>query len=116
MRQIELAQAAIADIDAILDWSVEQFGNDGMHRYRLLIGAALTKLSQDPKPVGSKSAEDILPGLFRYHIRHSRMAIEPAMKRVKRPRHFIIYRFNDECIEVVRLLHDSMDLERHLRD
>ncbi|MGG4615968.1 type II toxin-antitoxin system RelE/ParE family toxin, partial [Pseudomonas aeruginosa] len=32
-----------------------------------------------------------------------------------RPRHFVLYRLaTDQVLEVVRVLHDSMDLDQHL--
>ena len=33
---------------------------------------------------------------------------------VRRPRHFVIYRFESGLVEVGRLLHDAMELARHL--
>jgi len=36
---------------------------------------------------------------------------------VKKPRHFLVYRRRgEEVIDVVRVLHDARDLERHLPD
>jgi toxin ParE1/3/4 len=41
--------------------------------------------------------------------------VAKAVGRVKTPRHFLVYRLaTPECIEVGRVLHDSMDLTRHL--
>ena len=34
--------------------------------------------------------------------------------RVKEPRHFLLYRRRGKVIEVMRILHDARDLERHL--
>jgi plasmid stabilization system protein ParE len=34
----------------------------------------------------------------------------PVQDRVRRPRHFIVYRHDEHQLEVVRLLHDAMDL------
>jgi plasmid stabilization system protein ParE len=35
-------------------------------------------------------------------------------RRVKDPRHFLIYRKRGDVIEVARIVHDSRDLARHL--
>jgi toxin ParE1/3/4 len=37
--------------------------------------------------------------------------------RVRRPRHLIVYRVTaDGCVEVVRVLHDAMELERNFAE
>jgi len=38
-----------------------------------------------------------------------------AGERVKAPRHFVLYRRMNEKVEFARLLHDSRDLARHVR-
>jgi toxin ParE1/3/4 len=49
--------------------------------------------------------DDIVPGLRVLHVGRSG----------RRGRHFLIYRAaGDREIEIIRILHDSMDLRRHL--
>ncbi|MFO5990403.1 type II toxin-antitoxin system RelE/ParE family toxin, partial [Pseudomonas aeruginosa] len=39
----------------------------------------------------------------------------PNVGKVVRPRHFVFYRMaTDQVLEVVRVLHDAMDLDQHL--
>lgn len=50
-----------------------------------------------------------------YHLRHSRDHVDDTVGRVRRPRHFLLYRMrSDGDVEIARVLHDRMDLERHL--
>ena len=48
-----------------------------------------------------------------YHLSMSRTRVTGA--RVKEPRHFLLYRRRqDGAVQVVRILHDSQDQDRHL--
>ena len=53
-------------------------------------------------------------GVKTYHLRFSRNRVKG--ERVKRPRHFLLYRVTGNLVEVARVLHDSRDLERHIPD
>jgi toxin ParE1/3/4 len=66
---------------------------------------AIGELAGGPDPVGSKARDEIMDGIRTLHIaRHGR-----------RGRHFLMYRFAaTRTIEIIRILHDSMDLQRHV--
>ncbi|HFH3460290.1 type II toxin-antitoxin system RelE/ParE family toxin [Pseudomonas aeruginosa] len=82
-------------------------------RYQALIGAALEAVATDPQQVGSISREELGAGLRSIHLVYCRSM--PNVGKVVRPRHFVFYRVaTDQVLEVVRVLHDSMELERHL--
>ncbi|MGZ3383204.1 MAG: hypothetical protein ACXVBB_23545 [Isosphaeraceae bacterium] len=50
-----------------------------------------------------------------YHLRNSRDRVKKSIGRVQRPRHFLLYRTTDDGkVEIGRVLHDGMDLTRHL--
>ncbi len=105
---VRLTAAAQADFTEILRWTDRQFGKARAHRYASTISAALDELTAGPVVAGAKKRDDIQPGIFALHVaRHSRKG-----------RHFIIFRVGQapegDVIEVLRLLHDAMDLERHL--
>lgn len=74
-----------------------------MWQYSALIEAALEAIGVDPergKPLTSGR-----PGIFRYHIKQAG----------RNARHVLFYRIGvDGTVEIIRLLHDSMDFERHL--
>ena len=52
-----------------------------------------------------------------YHLLYSRDRVPKATGRVGKPRHFLLFRIaTDGCLEIGRVLHDSMDLKRHVPD
>lgn len=105
---IRLAEAAGQDYQAILHWTVENFGRAQARTYAKTLNNALQDLAQGPSLTGVRPREDIGPGIHTLHVaRHGRKG-----------RHFVVFRIvpspDTSIIEVLRLLHDSMDLPRHL--
>lgn len=108
--RLRIADAAQNDIVGILRWSHQQFGPAARQRYEGLIKTALREIAADPTAPGSHDRPEIGPGVRSRHLRLSRRkaAIGPAT--VGRPRHFILYRIEDDLVVIGRVLHDSMDL------
>lgn len=105
---IRLTAAAEIDFQGILRWTLEQFGEVQAQVYADTLSTALESLAAGPKVIGAIARNDIVKGLFTLHVaRHGRKG-----------RHFIMFRIgrdkNREVIEVLRLLHDAMDVARHL--
>jgi len=105
---VRLAAAAQDDFQEILRWTAEQFGEEQARIYAQALSAALEEPSTGPKPIGALARSDIAKGLFTLHVaRHGR-----------RGRHLVMFRIGHDqrgdVIEVLRLLHDAMDLLRHL--
>ena len=114
--KVILAPAAETDLAEILAWSAEAFGDAARRRYATLIVQAIEDLTVDPARVGVETRPEIAAGVQTYHLAHSRNRVPPAAGRVIAPRHFLIFRLRrDSAVEIVRVLHDSMDLARHLR-
>ena len=69
------------------------------------IPALQDTLHDGPEILGSKPRDEIALGIRTLHVaRHGRKG-----------RHFVVFRVADEdVLDVLRLLHDSMDLARHL--
>ncbi|HTU52630.1 MAG TPA: hypothetical protein VMF62_01540 [Acetobacteraceae bacterium] len=60
--------------------------------------------------LGSAARPEFGCGVRSYHLWHSRMHSDVA-----RPRHLILYRIAEgSIVEVGRVLHDAMELERHV--
>ena len=58
----------------------------------------------DPEPIGSKSREEIGPNIRSLHVQ----------RRGNKGRHLLVFKeARNQTIEILRLLHDSMDLTRH---
>lgn len=106
---VRLTATAEADFRKIIDWTLGQFGDQQAFVYADTIVAALGALSDGPTTVGVKERPEIGKGLFTLHVARGN----------RRGRHFISFRVADKgrsrTIEVLRLLHDVMDLERHIR-
>lgn len=115
MRTVILAPAAEDDLASILVWSRETFGEMARQRYAALLAQAITDVARDPSRAGVHEAGEIIAGLCVYHIVHSRRSGNAAAARVAAPRHFLVFRLRHETtLEVVRVLHDSMQLSRHV--
>lgn len=102
--RIRLSAEAERDFVRILMWTRETFGPRQMDAYAATLRAALTALEHGPDPAGSVARDDVLPGLRTLHV----------ARRRRRGRHFVMYRAGVGAIEIVRNLHDAMDLARHL--
>lgn len=113
MRRLIVAPRAQRDIGEVLRTSETNFGVAAADRYRHLILRALEDLRRDPVRVAASRDSRLPEGLWLYHLRHTNGRLE-AGARVGRPRHFAVYRHDDRTLELVRLLHDAMDLRRHM--
>ena len=116
-RKVILAPAAEEDIAAILGWSAETFGDAASRRYAALIVQAIMDLAEQPTRAGVHERPEISVRLCSYHLAHSRVRIRAVEERVASPRHFVMFRIRDDGgLEIVRILHDSMDLARYVPD
>ena len=104
--------AILKDIRETLRLSEERFGPGAADRYAALIRQALRDLHTDPCRPGAKSRNHLATDPWVYHLVFSRDRV--AGDSVKKPRHFVLYRFNGRVIEFARILHDSRDPARHL--
>ena len=106
--QVRLSAVAEADFQDILRWTLDHFGEAQTRAYAETLSAALEALTAGPTVIGAKARDDIAKGLFTLHV----------ARRGRKGRHFVMFRIGHdrgrEVIEVLRLLHDAMDLPRHL--
>lgn len=109
-----LTRAAEDQIDAILLESARVHGIEAAGRYGLLILTAMASLGDEPHLLGSSEIPRS-SGVRAYPMRLSRLRVEPA-RRVRAPRHVIIYRVAaDGAVEILGLVHDRMVLSRAAR-
>ena len=115
MSQYRISNAARADIVDILRLSQTQFGDQARQRYQALILSALQAIADTPYRIGSHDRDELALGLRGYHLICSRQQAKHPHGTVKSPRHVVFYRVAiDDVIEVVRLLHDAMEVQLHL--
>jgi toxin ParE1/3/4 len=103
--RVRFGAAAELDFANIVKWTTENFGARQSRVYRSTLVQAIGELADGPDVAGSKARGEIMSGLRTLHIaRHGR-----------RGSHFLMYRVaSGMTIEVVRILHERMDLQRHL--
>jgi toxin ParE1/3/4 len=117
MAVYRLTESAEADIVDILAWSEMQFGGAARIRYERLIITALIDVATDPARPGSLARPELGPDVRSWHLRGSRDRARGLNGLVQRPRHFLIYRpVKAGLIAIGRVLHDAMELERHLQE
>jgi toxin ParE1/3/4 len=112
---LRLAGHAEEDIVSILAWSLEKFGSAACRRYEVLLVTAFEGLCANPERLGSITRPEFGAAIRTYHLRFSRDEARTLEGIVHQPRHLLVYRaVGGWAIEIVRVLHDSMELERHL--
>ena len=106
--KIQLTAAAEANFEEVLRWTATQFGEAQARIYAGTVSAALNELAAGPTAAGAKKRDDILQGIFTFHV----------ARKGRKSRHLVMFRVGHtadyEVIEVLRLLHDAMELQRHL--
>lgn len=101
---IRLAHRAEQDYVEILQWTTKTFGEIQASTYAETMALAIEALEDGPDVLGASARDDIQPGIRTLHVARLGRA----------GRHFVVFRANGSDIDVLRLLHDSMDLSRHL--
>jgi len=105
---VRLTAAAESDFQDILHWTAGRFGEAQARIYAETLSAALQALTAGPTVLDAKLRDDIAKGVFTLHV----------ARGGRRGRHFVVFRVGKdegrEVIEVLRVLHDAMDLPRHL--
>jgi len=101
---VRLGYQAEQDYVEILRWTVKTFGAGQASSYAETIVLAIEALAGGPDILGARAREDIQPGIRTLHV----------ARQGRAGRHFVVFRAAGSDIDVLRLLHDSMDLPRHL--
>lgn len=101
--RVRVAAPARADLRAVIAWTRREFGPVQARRYRMAVEAALASLGErGPMLAGSRPAHPSRPELRRFRLSG-------------RGRHALIYREAPaRTVIVLRVLHDAMDLARHM--
>ena len=97
MPRFELARAALADLDAITDYTIERWGKMQAATYLDALEAQLADLAR--RPLIGRKRDDLAPGLFSFPFES----------------HVVFYARTPFGITVARILHQRQDAPRHLR-
>ena len=101
---VRLGRQAEQDYIEILQWTTKTFGEGQASTYAETIARAIEALEEGPDVLGARARDDIQPGIRTLHVARLGRA----------GRHLVLFRVAGSNIDVLRLLHDSMDLPRHL--
>ena len=105
--RIRLTTTAETDLQNILSWTSEYFGARQAHIYADTLTEAIEALTEGPDLAGFKERNDIGEGLRVLHV----------ARGGRKGRHFLLCRVQAQAklpaIDVLCLLHNSMDLPRH---
>jgi toxin ParE1/3/4 len=96
MAEYRLAPAAERDLEAIWTYSRNQWGAEQANHYTDALTAAFAVLAQSPETAPACD-----------HIR-------PGYRRRRVERHVIYFRITAYGVAIVRILHERMDVDRHL--
>jgi toxin ParE1/3/4 len=106
--RVRLTETVQEDFQEILLWTRDQFGLDQAWIYADTLSVALEDLCAGPGVLGVKARGEIGPNLFTLHV----------ARKGRKGRHFVMFQavlaHGSNVIDVLRILHDSMDLQRHL--
>jgi len=91
-----LSPRAQSDIDGIWDYTAERWSTAQAERYIHALHEAIKTIAADPQR--GRSCERIRAGYRKYPVGS----------------HVLFYRASADGIDVVRVLHQRMDFERHL--
>ena len=107
---VRLTVAAETDFASIIGWTLEQFGDVQARLYAQVLSSAVEALTTGPNLPGAKVRSEIGKNLFTLHV----------AREGQRGRHFVLFRVDGAAgrrqIDVLRILHDAMDLQRHVSE
>jgi toxin ParE1/3/4 len=101
---VRITDAAGADYDDILRWTLARFGPSQAAAYAVRIAAALEVLRMGPAVIGARARDEVAPGLMTLHLG-------------RRARHIVVFRISETApatFNVLRILHDAMDVGLHI--
>ena len=95
MANYRLSPQAEQDIETILEWTHEEFGEKIRRRYEALLTRAIMDVAEDPERAGSRTVRrSAWPRT--YHLRHSRDRVRKSIGTIHRPRHILVFRIRDK--------------------
>ncbi len=106
--RVRLSVLAQDDFLNILRWTSDRFGDAQARRYAGVLTQTIETLRAGPEVPGSRRRDEIAPGLMTLHV----------ARRGRRGRHLVAYRIDlvtdPLTVDVLRILHDSMNISRHV--
>ncbi|MBL7720217.1 MAG: type II toxin-antitoxin system RelE/ParE family toxin [Flavipsychrobacter sp.] len=99
MAKFHLTKKAVADLSDIWEYTFDTWSEKQADKYYYMLLDMFAELAR--KPAAGKKYDEVMAGLLGHTA----------------GRHLIFYRIvSAKEIEILRILHDRMDLRRHMRD
>ena len=98
MPSFRLTERAKTDLRSIGRYTQATWGREQRNSYLTRLDTCFHLLAREPHR--GRACDDIRPGYRKYHV----------------GQHLIFYRESPEGLEIIRILHDRMDIETHLAD
>jgi len=95
VKRIAFSPAALADIEAIWDYSADNWGPDQADRY-------------------TNEIRDACRALAAGRQRGRVVDLRPGMLKIATGSHMVYFRERDDRLDIIRILHGRQDVERHL--
>jgi toxin ParE1/3/4 len=95
-RPVILSPEAEADFSDILQYTLETWGKAQMLTYQAVLDKALLTIQGNPG------------------VGHKRPELSPEHRVFPAGQHIIIYRVTEKALQVSRILHGRMDIQRHI--
>jgi toxin ParE1/3/4 len=96
--RLELAASASTDIQNVLSYTAEIWGERQAYEYNAVLGNALATIEQTPR------------------IGHTKPELRAEILCYRAGQHLIFYRIDDSMVYVLRVLHSKMDYVHHLNE
>jgi toxin ParE1/3/4 len=114
MSRYRLSRAAEQDVEAILRDTRRTFGTGQRNRYAEIIRVGIEMIATEPDRPGSRQRSDVHPEIRSFHL-------DLAAGRIGATAHHLFYLKQEIAdgevgIVVLRILHERMDVRRHIFD
>lgn len=111
LKPVRITAPARRDLQRVLAYTESHFGDVAADRYHGLILRGLIRIAQDGEdPATRRMGEEG----SRYLGLHLKAIRSDDPERVRKPRHIIVFIRRENRVDILRILHDRMDLPRHL--
>jgi toxin ParE1/3/4 len=109
MRRLRVTLPAQREIAAILEASLERWGEDARRRYTRVLEETLRALGDDPSGPLTQNRSAVARGYRSLHTKHARSAAG-----VRGPVHVVYFRVTATTVIVLAVLHERMDARAQL--
>jgi toxin ParE1/3/4 len=112
---VRFSNRSLVDIDGIFREGLSRFGRESALLYAALISRAVQDVAQNPHRLGVRTREELAEGCKTYHLFWSRKDAAINGKFVRKPRHLLVFRLEDDkALHIGRVLYEGMDFTHHL--